>query len=180
MSLKYVLLTLLHRKQQTGYEIVRSFDSAIGYFWNASHQQVYRELGTLTDARLVRFRQIKQAEKPDKKIYTISAMGKKELQAWLETPVKAQVNKDLLLVKLLNTTEKNVSLMLDEINEGIRRSEQLSKVYNHIEEQYYSANQLRGLALEDKMLYVALRKGLHGVEAHMKWLCEVRLMLESA
>ena len=65
MSLKYVVLSLLNRQPQTGYEIVRSFDSSVGYFWQASHQQVYRELSALADSRQVRFKQVKQTDKPD-------------------------------------------------------------------------------------------------------------------
>jgi len=76
MSLKYVVLSLLNRHPHTGYEIVRSFDSAVGYFWQASHQQVYRELNALAESKQVRFKQVKQTDRPDKKIDKRTDTGK--------------------------------------------------------------------------------------------------------
>lgn len=180
MALKFVLLTLLNRSSQTGYEIVKTFDSAVGYFWNASHQQVYRELAALTDAELVRFKLVAQKDKPDKKIYTISARGKKSLQAWLEEPVKTQAAKDLLLVKLLNTTPDNTSLMLLEIDQGIEKSRQRLDLYRSIEQQHFTSAHLKGMLLESRMLYLALRKGILSVEANLVWLREARAMLVSS
>lgn len=43
MSLPHVLLTSLLERPSTGFELARRFDRSIG-FWNATHQQIYREL----------------------------------------------------------------------------------------------------------------------------------------
>jgi len=44
MSLAHVLLTSLIEKPSTGIELGRRFDRSMGFFWNATHQQIYREL----------------------------------------------------------------------------------------------------------------------------------------
>ena len=44
MSLSHVLLTSLLEKPSTGIELGRRFDRSMGFFWNATHQQIYREL----------------------------------------------------------------------------------------------------------------------------------------
>ncbi len=44
MSLAHVLLTSLLEKPSTGFELARRFDRSMGFFWNATHQQIYREL----------------------------------------------------------------------------------------------------------------------------------------
>ena len=44
MSLSYVLLTSLLEKPSTGIELARRFDRSMGFFWHATHQQIYREL----------------------------------------------------------------------------------------------------------------------------------------
>ena len=44
MSLAHVLLTSLLEKPSTGIELARRFDRSMGFFWNATHQQIYREL----------------------------------------------------------------------------------------------------------------------------------------
>ena len=177
MALKFVILTLLHREPQSGYQIVRSFDNAFGYFWSASHQQVYRELAGLADSGLVQAQLVTQLDKPDKKIYTISKAGISSLETWLETPVKPQATRDPLLVKLMNANAKNYTSMIAELalkeNEGIK----LLAVYKGIENQYYTPKQRQKLPAKDLVLYIALRKGILGLKAHMKWLKEAMSML---
>lgn len=177
MSLKFVLLTLLEREPRTGYDLVRTFDTAVGYFWNASHQQVYRELAALSEARLLKFKQIKQDDKPDKKIYSLSSSGKSALQHWLENPLKAGKTKDLLLVKLLNANSDNVELMQRELTGNIARSKELQAIYHSIEKQYYSTRQLKQLPDSEIMTYAALRKGILSIDAHLVWLNEVEKLI---
>lgn len=174
MSLKNVLLTLLDRRPQSGYEVVKTFDSEVGYFWSASHQQVYRELASLSDAGLVRFKLVRQDDKPDKKIYTITAKGRKSLQAWLEAPLLPKPTKEPLLVKLLNTREGNQELMLAELERALQRSVELRELYASIEARHYSPAQRRDMLPGDIMLHVALRRGMHSIEAHVFWLEETR------
>jgi PadR family transcriptional regulator AphA len=47
MSLPHVILTVLSTREATGYDITKEFSHSIGYFWKASHQQVYRELNKM-------------------------------------------------------------------------------------------------------------------------------------
>ena len=174
MALKYVLLTLLNRERSTGYEIVKSFESAVGYFWNASHQQVYRELSKLTDSELVKFAPVAQGDKPDKKIYRITAMGKRELRKWIEEPIAESPGKDLLLVKLLNLNTANADTLIAELDRIAELAVQRLEVYRSIEQMHYKPARVRKLALEDLSLYLALRKGIMSVEMHLVWLDEAR------
>ncbi len=172
MALKYVVLTLLSRDAQTGYEIVKTFDTAVGYFWRASHQQVYRELGLLSDAGLASFKLQTQSDKPDKKTYRITAAGRRELMAWLEKPLKPGGNKDALLVKLLNADSKNKDILARELEETRQRTELMLKEYRNIETLHYSADVLDGLPTVERILYLALRKGIRMTEAQLAWLDE--------
>ena len=47
MSLKFAILTSLTERSGSGIELARRFDKSIGYFWPATHQQIYRELDRL-------------------------------------------------------------------------------------------------------------------------------------
>ncbi len=47
MSLPHVLLTSLLERPSTGFELARRFDRSMGFFWNATHQQIYRELNNM-------------------------------------------------------------------------------------------------------------------------------------
>ena len=50
MSIQHALLTSLLEKPSSGYELARRFDKSMGYFWSATHQQIYRELGRMAEA----------------------------------------------------------------------------------------------------------------------------------
>ena len=54
MSLPHAILTALLEKPSSGLELTRRFDKSIGYFWSATHQQIYRELGKLEAAGYIR------------------------------------------------------------------------------------------------------------------------------
>jgi len=166
MSLKYVLLTLLEREPRTGYD------------WNASHQQVYRELGSLADAKLVKFKQVKQPDKPDKKIYSLSATGRTALHEWLENPLKPSKTKDLLLVKLMNTNDSTVAHIHHELVQNKQHAKAVQATYVDIKKQYYSPQQIKALPKKEIMIYAALRKGMLSVEAHLAWLDEVEALLK--
>ena len=47
MSLSHVLLTSLIERPSSGFELARRFDKSMGFFWKATHQQIYREFGTM-------------------------------------------------------------------------------------------------------------------------------------
>ncbi|MEN9435698.1 MAG: hypothetical protein RIR09_353, partial [Pseudomonadota bacterium] len=47
MSLAHAVLTSLIEKSSSGFELARRFDKSIGYFWHATHQQIYRELARM-------------------------------------------------------------------------------------------------------------------------------------
>ena len=177
MALKYVILTLLNREPQSGYQIVRSFDNAFGYFWSASHQQVYRELSGLSGSGMVKAKLVKQEDKPDKKIYTISKEGINSLQSWLESPAKPQKSRDPLLVKLMNANHENFQTMMIELDLQTSESYKLQSIYSDIEKKFYTPSMRKQLPAKDLVLYIALRKGILGLKARLEWLAEAKALL---
>ena len=47
MALGEAILVCLAEEPLTGYDLAKSFDTSIGFFWRADHQQIYRELKRL-------------------------------------------------------------------------------------------------------------------------------------
>ena len=179
MALRYVILTLLNESPRTGYEIVKSFEDSVGYFWTASHQQVYRELSTLTDKALVTFEEQAQSGKPDKKIYQISATGQAALLEWLETPLKPAPTRETILVKLLGASRENSESLLAEIDSQTDRTIQRLATYREIEQQHYKPPPDASQPVIEQMLHLALRRGIIGAEANMAWLQEARSTIEA-
>jgi DNA-binding PadR family transcriptional regulator len=59
---------------------VGAVDSSIGYFWNLTRSQVYRELRTLADLELV---EIGEAGPRDRRPYSITEAGRQAFFSWL-------------------------------------------------------------------------------------------------
>ena len=99
--LKYVLLGFLNYESKTGYELKQQMDRTTSYFWHARQSQIYMTLKKLEEAGLVVSEVEPQAERPDRRVYTITAAGRDDLQGWLERPLTAiDPRKETLLVKL--------------------------------------------------------------------------------
>lgn len=100
MALADAILVCLAEKPMTGYELARSFDASIGFFWRADHQQIYRELARLRERGHAVPQEVPQAGKPDKLVYTITPEGRAALLAWSRTASESPTIKDDLLVRL--------------------------------------------------------------------------------
>ncbi|MEO0852838.1 MAG: PadR family transcriptional regulator, partial [Cyanobacteria bacterium J06648_11] len=53
MSLSHTILMLLAEGAHSGYDLSKEFDECVGHYWQATPQQIYRELGKLDDRGLV-------------------------------------------------------------------------------------------------------------------------------
>jgi DNA-binding PadR family transcriptional regulator len=72
MALSHAILSALTDRPCSGYDLAKQFDGSVGFFWHASHQQIYRELTKLEQQGLVTAEAIAQAGKPDKKVYRVT------------------------------------------------------------------------------------------------------------
>ena len=100
MALGDAILACLTERPMTGYELAKTFDTSIGFFWKADHQQIYRELSRLRDKGHVQAREVVQSGKPNKLVYTLTAEGRAALRHWGARPSVPPSIKDDLLVRL--------------------------------------------------------------------------------
>ncbi|QPF84478.1 PadR family transcriptional regulator [Bradyrhizobium genosp. L] len=100
MALGDAILACLTERPMTGYELAKTFDASIGFFWKADHQQIYRELSRLRDKGHVQGREVVQSGKPNKLVYTLTAEGRAALKHWAGRPSVPPSIKDDLLVRL--------------------------------------------------------------------------------
>ena len=70
----------------TGYELAKTFDVSIGFFWKANHQQIYRELTKLRDRGHIQGSEVVQSGKPNKLVYTLTSEGRAALRHWAARP----------------------------------------------------------------------------------------------
>ncbi|OLV15541.1 PadR family transcriptional regulator [Deinococcus marmoris] len=98
-TLGYALLGLLAREERSGYDLTQALKNPVGYFWFAQHSQVYPELARLETAGLVAHTLIEQADRPDKKVYRLTDMGRAALSAWLNADTELPRKRDELVLK---------------------------------------------------------------------------------
>jgi DNA-binding PadR family transcriptional regulator len=100
MALGDAILACLTERPMTGYELAKTFDASIGFFWKADHQQIYRELSRLRDRGYIQGREVVQSGKPNKLVYTLTSEGGAALKHWAARPSSPPSIKDDLLVRL--------------------------------------------------------------------------------
>lgn len=82
MSLDHILLGYL-RNPATGYELGREFAEGASHFWFAERSQIYPTLKKLEARGWLRARETASPVGPDRRVYQITAAGRKALTRWL-------------------------------------------------------------------------------------------------
>ena len=98
MSLAHTILSLLSESSLSGYDVSKKFNEGVGCYWQASQQQIYRELNRIESQGWAEFETIPQVGKPNKKVYRLTNQGWKELVRWYAEPTEpTQIREDLLV-----------------------------------------------------------------------------------
>lgn len=102
MSLKYALLGIIDtgNRPYSGYDIKKTFDSSMRFYWNATFTQIYRTLARLHDEELLNMEVIQQEDRPNKKVYMITPQGREELKKWIGKPLEIQKYRNEMLVQI--------------------------------------------------------------------------------
>jgi len=100
MALEHALLVALSERPASGLELTRRFEKSLGFFWHATHQQIYRVLARMEADGWVDVEVVAQDGRPDKRVHTPSAEGRRVLAEWLATPMPMETFRSELAVKL--------------------------------------------------------------------------------
>jgi PadR family transcriptional regulator, regulatory protein AphA len=173
MALQHVILTVLADADATGYEITKEFDTVLGYFWQATHQHVYRELKKMEGAGLVRSRVVPQGGKPDRKVYTLTDAGSKALRAWVDEPLPAAQVNDALMVKVLAAGVTGAAALRVEMAAQRAAHRQRLETYEAIEREHYAPAAVAAMPDNLRLVHLTLRRGIHAERAWLAWLDEV-------
>jgi DNA-binding PadR family transcriptional regulator len=157
MALAEAILVCLTERPMSGYDLAKNFDASIGFFWRASHQQIYRELGRLREKGYVVSEEVSQEGKPNRIIHTLTPEGKKALRAWSKKPAKHPSIKDEMLVKFYALENVDIDALKDQLT--IRMDQHQTKLskYYRIKERYYDDKTLN---LTQKGKLIVLEMGI--------------------
>ncbi len=177
MALQHAILVALCEQAGSGYELARRFDRSIGYFWSASHQQIYRTLRDMEGDRWVSVRVVEQRSRPDKKVYSVSAGGRAELARWISEPLAgrggtvADHRTRDLAVKIRAAAYGDIDAVRAQAADlRAERAALLDTYRGYQKRQFPDPAALTGTALHQ---YLVLRGGMRAEEGAIEWLCEV-------
>ncbi|WP_205822289.1 PadR family transcriptional regulator [Burkholderia sp. Ac-20349] len=132
MSLPHALLTALAERPGSGSELADRFDRSIGYFWQATHQQIYRELGRLEETGWIESLPA-ESGRGRKRAYRILPAGKKELRRWIAEPEDPTPLREALMVRLRAEAVLGPAGLEDEIRRRIALHQEKLDLYLRIE-----------------------------------------------
>ncbi|MBD2018134.1 PadR family transcriptional regulator [Microcoleus sp. FACHB-53] len=165
MAIAHAILVSLIECSASGYDLGKRFESSVGFFWKATHQQIYRELTKLEEQGWISAEVIAQENRPDKKLYSVTELGKQQLIEWMVQPGEPTPIKDDLLVKIFAGYLAPKETILAELERHRQLHQERLKTYQDIEQRVFQNPQ--SLSQTNKFHYLTLRKGI-GYE--MDWI----------
>ena len=164
MSLAHVLLTSLLEKPSTGFELAHRFDHSMGYFWQASHQQIYRELNAMLKKNWISITEESQTSAKSK-TYQVEQLGRIELTQWLTLHSTPAQLRDDLMVRLRAEAQLGGDLVLPELERHLNLHRHTLQLYRQIfEKDFATANdQTRTLFIHKMILQL-------GIEMEQQWI----------
>ena len=170
MALEHALLVALSERPASGLELARRFERSIGFFWHATHQQIYRVLARMAGDGWVSATQVAQQGRPDKLVYDVSPAGREVLAAWLAEPTPALGLRSDLAVKLRGASFGDRAAVLDVVRASLADHRARLDHYRQLmKRDYPDPSALTGLALDH---YLVLRGGILMEETWIAWLTE--------
>ncbi len=170
MALDHALLVSLTERPGAGLDLTRRFDKSIGFFWTATHQQIYRVLGRMEGDGWVSATTVAQQGRPDKKVYDVTDAGRAELRRWLAEPLTREQHRSDLAVKLRAASYGDLPALLEELVTLRAEHETRRQYYELLEKRDYpEPATLTGPELDQ---YLVLRGGVLMEQFWITWLDE--------
>ncbi len=100
MTIKYAILGFLTLEPMSGYDLKKQFQDSLTVHWSGNNNQIYRSLVDLYDEGLVTREVVQQENYPDRKVYSITELGRGALLRWVLSDPEAPELKNNFLIQL--------------------------------------------------------------------------------
>ncbi|MEV6174008.1 PadR family transcriptional regulator [Streptomyces sp. NPDC051954] len=157
MSLPHAILTALLERPSSGLELTRRFDRSIGYFWSATHQQIYRELGKLEADGHIRALASAQPSRGQKKSYEVLPAGRAELARWTAAAQDPRPHRDALLLRLRAAAVVGTAGLEADLRRHLELHRRQLAEYEEIERRDFPPGKD---SPEDRLRHLVLRAGI--------------------
>jgi DNA-binding PadR family transcriptional regulator len=146
------VLGLLTDGERSGYDLLRTAEQSVGFFWTPAKTQLYAVLRRLVANGFATARLVRQADRPDKTLYRITAAGEERLRAGLEQ-IGSAVNKNPLELRIffgahrpLDAVVGDLEAVRDRAREHLDELDEIERTFDHDKHLFPYLTLLRGKA----------------------------------
>jgi DNA-binding PadR family transcriptional regulator len=170
MALEHVLLVSLSERAASGADLTRRFDKSIGFFWTATHQQIYRVLGRMEKDGWVVSKVVPHLDRPATKVYDVTDAGRDELRRWIAEPTTSDPLRSDLMVKFRAASYGDRAVLLETARQKVLEHQARLALYKQIQQHDFpEPDRLEGRDLD---MYLVLRGGVLMEQFWIDWLTE--------
>ncbi len=170
---KYAILGLLSLNPASGYDLKKTVDWNIGFFWNENFGHIYPILKKLEKDGLVKKLTRQSGNYHAKNVYTLTTAGKREFLDWLrESPEETPVRNEMLL-KLFFGRQNDRHEVESMIMAERKKNEELLKIYGEV------AKKISAIKSDDYPYWnYTLKFGIRRSEMIISWCNETLELLK--
>lgn len=170
MSLEHALLVSLREQPAAGLELARRFDRSIGFFWSATHQQIYKVLGRMASDGWVSAEATPQEGRREKTVYTVTDLGEQVLADWISSTTPPVKFRSELAVKMRGASYGDRAALRADLERALADHHTRLAHYEALRDRDYpDPDALSGQDLDH---YLVLRGGLLLEQFWIDWITE--------
>ena len=170
MALEHALLVALSERPASGLELTRRFEKSLGFFWHATHQQIYRVLARMEADGWVGVEVVEQEGRPDKRVHTPSAEGRRVLAEWLATPMPMEAFRSELAVKLRGASYGDRAVLAANLRDA--RGDHATRLAQYEQMEHEQFTDPRALEAAQKDQWLVLRGGIGLERFWIDWITD--------
>ncbi|MEV6349124.1 PadR family transcriptional regulator [Actinoplanes sp. NPDC051851] len=171
MALRNALLAALIDRESSGYDLAKRFSASVANFWTATPQQLYRELDRMESAGLLSARLVKQEKRPDKRLFSVTELGRAALKTFTAQDPKPTTVRDELLIQVEALAHADVPSVRAAIRTRMRLSAQRVEAYQR------QLAEILGTRTHEEFLatgnrigpYLTLQRGISFERENISW-----------
>jgi PadR family transcriptional regulator AphA len=173
MSLEYAVLGFLNYQPLSGYDLKKMFDVSVQHFWPADQSQIYRTLTRLIEQGWAEMEIIEQTDRPDRKVYHITATGREALLNWLAGEAPVAANRTASLIQVFFAAQLADEQVLAIFERAAERVRSLLARYAEVPRQLQTLGETVQSPREQFFWQLTLESGVRTMQARLAWIEDV-------
>jgi DNA-binding PadR family transcriptional regulator len=181
MSLRDAVLAALLEGESSGYDLAKGFDVSVANFWMATPQQLYRELERLAEQGLIQARIVHQERRPNKRMFSLTEVGREAIRQFTARPPKPSVIRDELMIKVQAADAGDAAAVRDFITERQEWAEGKVQRYERLRHRLLDGrSEADFLATAERIgPYLTLMRGISFEEENIRWAKRALAIIEA-